>query len=70
VSFRLPASTWRGPSARNLVIANALTLVAAIVLDWSPAWLLWPYWIQSVVIGWYARSLQHQRLHLRRQAGA
>ncbi len=37
-------------------MANALTLVAAIVLDWSPAWLLWPYWIQSVVIGWYARK--------------
>jgi hypothetical protein len=38
------------------VIANALTLVAAIVLGWSPAWLLWPYWIQSVIIGWYARK--------------
>lgn len=38
------------------MIANALTLVAAIVLGWSPAWLLWPYWIQSVVIGWYARK--------------
>ena len=56
MSFRFPASAWRGPSARDLVIANALTLVAAIVLDWSPAWLLWPYWIQSVVIGWYARK--------------
>ncbi len=56
MSFRLPAGTWRGPSARHLLIANALTLVAAIVLDWSPAWLLWPYWIQSVVIGWYARK--------------
>lgn len=38
------------------MIANALTLVTAIVLGWSPAWLLWPYWIQSVVIGWYARK--------------
>jgi hypothetical protein len=56
VSSSLPATAWRGPSARHLVIANALTLVAAIALDWSPAWLLWPYWIQSVVIGWYARK--------------
>jgi hypothetical protein len=56
VSFRLPASAWRGPSALHLVLANALTLIAAIILDWAPAWLLWPYWIQSVVIGWYARK--------------
>lgn len=43
-------------SARNLILANGATLVAALVFDWAPAWLLWPYWIQSVVIGWYARK--------------
>lgn len=43
------------PSARNLVLANAATLAAALYFDWSVGWLLWPYWMQSVVIGWYAR---------------
>jgi hypothetical protein len=44
------------PSARTLLLANAATLAAALLLDWPAGWLLWPYWIQSVVIGWYARK--------------
>ena len=40
---------------RNLLLSNGATLVAALVLHWDLAWLLWPYWIQSVIIGWYAR---------------
>lgn len=44
------------PSIRNLLLANAATLLAALVFDWEAGWLLWPYWIQSVVIGWYARQ--------------
>ena len=44
------------PSARNLLLSNAVTLVAALVFHWPAGWLLWPYWIQSVVIGWYARK--------------
>lgn len=51
------------PSARNLVLANAATLVGALWLDWDVGWLLWPYWLQSVVIGWYARR---RMLSLRR----
>ena len=43
------------PSARQLLLANAATLGAALVLRWPAGWLLWPYWLQSVVIGWYAR---------------
>ena len=43
------------PSSRNLVLSNAATLGAALVFDWSVGWLLWSYWIQSVIIGWYAR---------------
>lgn len=42
------------PSARNLIIANAATLVMAVVLDWDLGWLMWPFWIQSVIIGLYA----------------
>jgi hypothetical protein len=45
-----------GPSTRNLLLSNAATIAAALVFDWSPGWLLWPYWIQSVVVGWYARK--------------
>ena len=42
-------------SARNLLLANGATLAAALAFDWDSGWLLWPYWIQSVIIGWYAR---------------
>ena len=44
------------PSARNLILANAATLAGALYFDWNVGWLLWPYWMQSVVIGWYARK--------------
>lgn len=43
------------PSTRNLLLANAGTVAAALVFRWDFGWLLWPYWIQSVIIGWYAR---------------
>ncbi|MDQ3205062.1 MAG: DUF6498-containing protein [Pseudomonadota bacterium] len=43
------------PSARNLLLVNAATLVVALALGWDAGALLWPYWIQSVVVGWYAR---------------
>ena len=43
------------PSTRNLLLSNAATLAAALAFDWGIGWLLWPYWIQSVVVGWYAR---------------
>jgi uncharacterized protein DUF6498 len=43
-------------SSRNLLLSNAATLVAALALRWDVGWLLWPYWIQSVIIGWYARK--------------
>ncbi len=44
------------PSSRNLIIANALALVLALVFDWEAGWLLWTYWVQSLVVGWYARK--------------
>lgn len=43
-------------SAPALVTANLVTLVVALWFDWSPGMLMWPYWIQSVVIGYYARK--------------
>lgn len=42
-------------AVRGIVAANALTLVLALWQEWSLSELLWPFWIQSVVIGWYAR---------------
>ncbi|WP_166206778.1 DUF6498-containing protein [Cognatiluteimonas telluris] len=43
-------------SSRNLLLSNGATLAAALLLHWDVGWLLWPYWIQSVIIGWYARK--------------
>ena len=43
-------------STRLLLVSNALTAVAAVVLKWPIETLLWPYWIQSVIIGWYSRK--------------
>jgi hypothetical protein len=42
-------------STRVLVFANMVTLVLALLLRWPMDVLLWPYWIQSVVIGYFAR---------------
>jgi hypothetical protein len=43
-------------SVRTLILANGATLIAALVFEWQAAWLLWPYWIQSLIVGWYARQ--------------
>ncbi len=43
-------------STRLLLVSNALTAVAAVALKWPIETLLWPYWIQSVIIGWYSRK--------------
>jgi hypothetical protein len=40
----------------GIVTANAVTLGLALLLDWPVGTLLWPYWLQSVVIGYYARK--------------
>lgn len=50
-----PARATAGSSARGLVASNAITLVAALVFGWAPAWLMWTYWVQSVIVGVYAR---------------
>jgi hypothetical protein len=38
----------------GLVLANFATLAVALAFDWPPAYLLWPYWLQSLVIGGFA----------------
>lgn len=46
-----------------LVLVNAATVLLAILLQWSPAALMWPFLLQSIVIGYYSRkrmlALQH-----------
>ena len=40
---------------RNLLLANAVTAALALILHWPLDTLLWPFWVQSVIIGWYSR---------------
>jgi len=44
------------PATAGLLISNTLTLVTALALQWPLATVIWPYWIQSIIIGWYARK--------------
>lgn len=43
-------------AVRGILIANAVTLAIALWQDWSVLQLMWPFWAQSTVIGWYARQ--------------
>lgn len=43
-------------STRSLLISNAIAAGMALVLHWPLETLLWPYWFQSVIIGWYSRK--------------
>ena len=40
-------------TARWLIAGNLLTLALAFAQDWSLGALLWPYWLQSVAIGFF-----------------
>ncbi|MFC4728971.1 DUF6498-containing protein [Coralloluteibacterium thermophilus] len=39
----------------GILLSNALTLGVALWQQWSVLDLLWPFFIQSLIIGWYAR---------------
>jgi hypothetical protein len=43
-------------STRSLLAVNAATVAIALALDWPVATLLWPYWVQSIVIGYFSRK--------------
>lgn len=53
----------RQPSWMALVGANLLATVLALALGWTLGDLLWTFYIQSLIIGWFARermlALQH-----------
>lgn len=51
----LPAPRPRDEALKGIFLANGITLVIAVWQDWSVLHLLWPFWMQSVIIGWYAR---------------
>ncbi|PTD97117.1 DUF6498-containing protein [Pseudothauera lacus] len=38
-----------------IIATNIATIIAALWADWGLGQLLWPYWMQSVIIGFYAR---------------
>lgn len=42
-------------SLHAILAANIATIAAALLFGWGLGQLLWPYWIQSVIIGFYAR---------------
>lgn len=42
-------------SVWHIAAANALTLLIALVQGWGMLNLLWPLWLQSLVICWYGR---------------
>jgi hypothetical protein len=41
---------------KGILITNAITLAAALWQDWSVLQLMWPFWMQSLIIGWYSRQ--------------
>lgn len=45
----------RDHALRNILASNALTAAVAVLFDWGLLAVLWPFWIQSVVIGVFAR---------------
>lgn len=45
----------RDPSLLAILAGNLLSLAVALQQQWPLAFLLWPYWLQSLAIGWYAR---------------
>jgi Family of unknown function (DUF6498) len=46
----------RWSAALGIVAANGLTLAMAVAFEWPLGSLLWPYWLQSLVIGFFARQ--------------
>lgn len=39
-----------------ILITNVITLAVALAQGWSILQLMWPFWIQSMIIGWFARQ--------------
>lgn len=46
----------RDKAMYGIVAANVATVALALWDDWPLLLMLWPYWCQSVIIGWFARK--------------
>ncbi|MFH1588844.1 MAG: DUF6498-containing protein [Candidatus Diapherotrites archaeon] len=54
LSFQsLTDSVQKDSSAKVLVLSNLITIVLAVVFSWSIMIILWSYWLQSVIIGFF-----------------
>lgn len=47
-------SQGRDRALLAILASNALTAVVALVSGWGLLQLLWPFWVQSAVIGWFS----------------
>jgi hypothetical protein len=53
---------------KGILATNLIVLALAVWQDWSVLQLMWPFWMQSVIIGWYARQRMLERDPQRRVA--
>jgi len=54
MQFNLINSVQKDSSAIVLLLSNLLTIVLAVVFNWSLIIILWSYWLQSVIIGFFS----------------
>ncbi len=41
---------------RMLIVTNLVVIVSALAFNWPISYLLFPYWMQSLIIGYYSRK--------------
>jgi hypothetical protein len=46
----------RDDALKGILVTNAITFAIALWQGWSVLQLMWPFWAQSVIIGWFARQ--------------
>ncbi len=49
----LLSSVQKDSSAKVLILSNVITIILAVVFSWSLMIILWGYWCQSVIIGFF-----------------
>lgn len=52
----MPTASRNDHATLAIIASNLLTLLTAWWQDWPLVLMLWPYWCQSLVIGWFARK--------------
>ncbi len=50
-----PSTTVTRESTRSLLLVNIGTIVLALIFQWPLSTLMWPYLMQSFIIGYYSR---------------